>query len=109
MKKIIALLITITLVSTFGIGAIAGATADDFQATVVQETTNLLLERAAVEASLGNDAEAAVYQEMADNNFGRTKLGFNKLLAAITVPTYGWSLNCTWNWGPKNPTQSVDS
>ncbi len=93
MKKIIALFIATALIATFGVGAItgidaiAGVTTDEFQAAVVQEQTDLLLEKVDVELSLGNDDEAAAYQEMADNNFGRTKLGFHKLLAAITTPS----------------------
>ena len=83
MKKIITLFIAVALIASMGIGAIAGANEDAFANAVIDEETQLALEKAAVEFANGNDTEGFAAEEDATNNFGKTQLGFHKLAGAV--------------------------
>jgi len=88
MKKIMTLFIAVALIASLGVGAIACANEDAFANAVIDEKTQLALEKAAIEFANGNDVEGIAAEEDATNNFGKTELGFHKLVAAITNPYY---------------------
>jgi len=97
MKKILAIFIAVALIASFGVGAIAGADVDAFANAVIDEETQLALEKAAVEFANGNDVEGLAAEEDATNNFGKTELGFHKLAGAVITASYYWKNVCvTW-------------
>jgi len=83
MKKILAIFIAVAMVASFGVGVIAGANEDAFANAVIDEETQLALEKAALEFANGNDTEGFAAEEDATNNFGKTELGFHKLAGAV--------------------------
>jgi hypothetical protein len=91
MKKIMTLFIAVALIASFGIGTIAGAGEDAFADAVIDEQTQLALEKAAIEFAKGNDTEGIAAEEDATNNFGKTQLGFHKLAGAIISAS--WCIN----------------
>ena len=91
MKKILALFITLTMIMSFAVGAIAGAREDAFADAVLDEQAQLALEKAAIEFAKGNDVEGIAAEEDATNNFGKTQLGFHKLAGAIISAS--WCIN----------------
>ncbi len=88
MKKIITLFIAVALLASFGVGAIAGANEDAFANAVIDEETQIALEKAAVEFAKGNDTEGLAAEENATNNFGKTKLGFLRISGAVITASY---------------------
>ena len=88
MKRILALFITLTMIMSFGVGAIAGANEDAFANAVIDEQTQLALEKAALEFANGNDVEGFAAEEDATNNFGKTQLGFHKISGAVISASY---------------------
>ena len=83
MKKIMTLFIAVALLASFGVGAIAGANEDAFANAVIDEETQIALEKAAVEFANGNDVEGLAAEEDATNNFGKTQLGFLRISGAV--------------------------
>ena len=96
MKKIIAMFIAIAMITSFGIGVIAGADADAYANAVLEEEAQLALEKAAVEFANGNDTEGFAAEDNATNNFGKTELGFHKLAGAVITASYYWKMGCGW-------------
>jgi len=97
MKKILALFITLTMIMSFAVGAIAGAREDAFADAVLDEQAQLALEKAAIEFAKGNDVEGIAAEEDATNDFGKTQLGFNILAGAVIGGSYAWGEGCgTW-------------
>ena len=97
MKKILALFITLTMIMSFAVGAIAGADADAYANAVLDEQAQLTLEKAALEFANGNDTEGIAAEENATNNFGKTKLGFHKISGAVITASYMWvDHGCGW-------------
>ena len=90
MKKIMTLFIAFALIASFGVGVIAGANEDAFANAVIDEETQLALEKAAVEFANGNDTEGFAAEEDATNNFGKTKLGFHRISGAVISASYYW-------------------
>ena len=90
MKKIMTLFIAVALIASFGIGAIAGANEDAFANAVMEEQTQLVLEKAAIEFAQGHDAEGLALEGAATNNFGKTKLGFHRISGAVITASYYW-------------------
>jgi len=96
MKKIIAIIISLTMLMSFAIGSIAGANEDAFANAVIDEQAQLALEKAAVEFANGNDVEGLAAEEDATNNFGKTQLGFHKISGAVITASYYWKMGCGW-------------
>jgi len=96
MKKILAIFIAVALIASMGIGAIAGANEDAFANAVIDEETQLALEKAALEFANGNDTEGFAAEEDATNNFGKTQLGFHKISGAVITASYVWIDACGW-------------
>ena len=96
MKKILAIFIAVALIASMGIGAIAGANEDAFANAVIDEETQLALEKAALEFANGNDTEGFAAEEDATNNFGKTQLGFHKISGAVITASYYWKMGCGW-------------
>jgi len=94
MKKILAIFIAVALIASMGIGAIAGANEDAFANAVIDEETQLALEKAALEFANGNDTEGFAAEEDATNNFGKTQLGFHKISGAVITASYTWVNTC---------------
>jgi hypothetical protein len=88
MKKIITLFIMVALVASFGVGAIAGANEDAFANAVIDEQTQLALEKAALEFANGNDVEGLAAEDNASNNFGKTQLGFLRISGAVITASW---------------------
>lgn len=85
MKKIMTLFIAVALIASFGIGAIAGANEDAFANAVIEEQTQLVLEKAAIEFAQGHDAEGLALEGAATNNFGKTKLDSTEFLVQSSL------------------------
>jgi len=88
MKKILALIISLTMLLSFAIGSIAAANEDAFAEAVLNEEVQLALEKAAFEFSQGNDVEGYAAEEDVNSSFGKTQLGFHRLAAAVI--SAGW-------------------
>ena len=84
------LFITVALIVSFGVGAIASANEDAFANAVIDEKTQLILEKAAIEFANGNDTEGFSAEQEATNNFGKTELGFHRMSGAVITASYAW-------------------
>ena len=98
MKKMITIFVAVALIASFGVGAIAGANEDAFANAVIDEETQIALEKAAVEFANGNDTEGLAAEEDATNNFGKTQLGFLRISGAVI--TASW---CPGQYVPYRP------
>ena len=96
MKKILAIIISLTMLLSFAIGSISAANEDAFAEAVLNEEAQLALEKAAVEFAQGNDVEGFAAEEDATNNFGKTELGFHKIAGAVITASYMWVNHCGW-------------
>lgn len=76
------------MIFSIAVGAIAGANEDAFANAVIDEKTQLALEKAALEFANGNDVEGLAAEDDATNNFGKTQLGFLKISGAVITASW---------------------
>jgi len=88
MKKIIAIIISLTMLMSFAIGSIAGANEDAFANAVLDEQTQLALEKAAFEFANGNDTEGLAAEENAEETLAKSTIPFRNFMGAINSSHY---------------------
>jgi hypothetical protein len=105
MKRIFSLGVSLIMIFSFVIGAIAGSNEDVFAEAVLSEKAELSLEKAALEFANGNDVEGLALEDDATNNFGKTKLGFLRISGAVI--TASWCPGLYTPYRPHKPYCSI--
>ena len=82
------LFIAVALIASFGVGAIAGANEDAFANAVLDEQTQLALEKAAFEFANGNDTEGLAAEENAEETLAKSTIPFRNFMGAINSSHY---------------------